>query len=186
MTRKETAMLFVAMQEIYPKSMFSYTDKTVNVWHGLLGDIDAKLALASLEKHALTSEFPPSIAAIRAACVDIVSPTISVDEAWGQLWTLVRPPGSPSMGHDAWEARTKAVDPIVLDIFYAIGNSSIYASEERFFRQEFAKLYTGMAKVRRDEMALSPEVSNLIAEARAAIEQSSLALIGTEDYDEHS
>ena len=169
MTKKDTVKMFAMMQEVYPKSMFQYTEQTIVVWHEMLSDLDYDMVIAAIKKHAITDEWPPSIAHIRGACVDIVNPQIDVSTAWNQLWMLVKPPNSPPSCADEWDRKVKNTCPIVMEIYQSIGNFNIYQSDERFFRPEFEKLYSSMAKARRTGMMLSPDIAKMIETSRAAI-----------------
>lgn len=142
----------------------SFDESKIRVWYSLLDDIDFEVAKIAVGKLLRTSTYSITPAHIRAACADIVSPQINVEQAWSQLWTLVKPPNSPP-SYD-WEEKTKHICPVVLEIYHSIGNFNIFQSEERFFRPQFEKLYKSMANSKKEGLMLSGDISAKIADLR--------------------
>ena len=86
MTIKETGQLLAIIKEAHPNVFKSQQDPaaTIKVWHSMIGDMNAELALSAVQAHISTSPYPPTIADIRSNAYKITHPDeLSADEAWG-------------------------------------------------------------------------------------------------------
>ena len=90
MTKQQTAIILGTIQELYPKFAKEPTNATLNIWHEMIGDLDFKLAQIAVKKHASVSNFPPTVAEIRANAAEITSPTMLTEgEAWGEVMRII-------------------------------------------------------------------------------------------------
>jgi hypothetical protein len=94
MTGKDILDLFSAISVLYPKSeAFTFGNDrekariATEMWLALLGDLEKSLVIAALQKHALTSKWPPTVAELRQIATSIQHPdtTLGADEAYGML-----------------------------------------------------------------------------------------------------
>lgn len=91
MDREDFGKLVVTMKTVYTKPEFLADEYSINVWYKLLRDIDYKTASLALEKHMMSSPFPPTIADLRTAAVEFQG-AVNGTEELSELsaWSLVR------------------------------------------------------------------------------------------------
>ena len=68
MTREEFEPICRRLITAYQKDGFLKTKDAVDLWMRYLGDLDAKLVSDAVDKHILSSSYPPTIADIRRSC----------------------------------------------------------------------------------------------------------------------
>lgn len=86
MTKKEFAVIAVAIKAAYPASKVMADEPSMNFWYQMLRDLDYKVAENAVMEYTTTHTFPPSIAEIRRLSLDRYKPAIpSFDEAWGTV-----------------------------------------------------------------------------------------------------
>lgn len=83
MTKKEFAMLAMAMRTYYPKEQILPNDKAMQLWYQELCDIPYEVAEAALRKWVATNKWSPSIAEIREMTVNV---TNGEQMTWGESW----------------------------------------------------------------------------------------------------
>lgn len=86
MTWDEFVPLAMAMRSAYTSNNFMADPESMKLWYRLLQDIPFELAGTAILRHISTSKFPPTIAEIRAACVDAVS---DGGTSWLEGWNTV-------------------------------------------------------------------------------------------------
>ena len=91
MDEKEFGVLVMSMKAVYTKPEFLPDENAINVWYRLLKDLDYKTASLALQKHMMTSPFPPTIADIRSAAAEFKT-AVNGTEELSELsaWSLVR------------------------------------------------------------------------------------------------
>ena len=65
MTKEEFKILAKGMKAVYTQQNFLPDADALNIWYTLLQDLDYMIAQAAIQKHMITSKFPPTIADIR-------------------------------------------------------------------------------------------------------------------------
>ena len=92
MTQKEMGELMLIMSGIW--SNFAADDiSKIKTWHMIIGDIDFRLAKATIMKLANTNKFAPSPAEIRDVVLEITTPSENcktAEEAWIEVQKVVR------------------------------------------------------------------------------------------------
>lgn len=87
MNSAEFKILAQAMKAAYSARNFMVDEQSVKLWYKMLKDLDYELCSAAVMKHISLSEFPPTIAGIRQACVSVAA----VDEMdWLEGWNLIQ------------------------------------------------------------------------------------------------
>ena len=95
MNQREFATVIAFLEGNYDKFKISGKDITMEMWFDCIRDLDYKLVQSALKKHALTSEWPPTIASIRKQAADINGPRIpDHTEAWGEVMSAMSRHGS--------------------------------------------------------------------------------------------
>lgn len=87
MEREEFKVLVKGMKAVYADAKFITDKDAFDVWYGLLKDLDYSKVSAAIQKHMMTSKFPPTIADIREQCVSL-SQERPLDEL--EAWSMVR------------------------------------------------------------------------------------------------
>ena len=91
MDEKEFGVLVMSMKAVYTKPEFLPDENAINVWYRLLKDLDYKTASLALQKHMMTSPFPPTIADIRSAAAEFTTAADGTEELSElSAWALVR------------------------------------------------------------------------------------------------
>ncbi len=151
MTKGEVAKLLAVLAASYPK--FEVDDLKVQVWHEMLGDLDYGIASLAIKKLILESTFPPSIAEVRKAVVEIQTPEqTNGAQAWGEVVRAIRRYGyyDPDGAIQSKSNRTARVVQM-------IGWREICLSEEPgVVRGQFLKMYQQVAE-REQKMRLLPQ-----------------------------
>ena len=112
MNRTETAQLLTLIAETYNQK-FELSESKVEAWHSLLQDLDWPLAQAAVKRHILTSKWPPTVAEIREASVEMSQPPrLTALEAWGRVLDAIRVYGWPREA-EALEAMGPEVAAVV-------------------------------------------------------------------------
>ena len=92
---KNEFMAIVEFLESNYKMKISESKTALSTWFDCLQDLDFPLVMGALKKHALTSEWPPTIASIRKQAADINGPRIpDHTEAWGEVTRAMSRHGS--------------------------------------------------------------------------------------------
>lgn len=88
MTQFQTAKLVAVLLAAYPQALWG--DGTPLLYERMLADLDAAVAKAAVEQLIATSRYLPTVAEIRAACVELtVGPRRFGAEAWGEVLTAI-------------------------------------------------------------------------------------------------
>ena len=75
------------IKSAYPRDNLFNIESVKDVWYRLLKDIDGRIIKLAATKWVSTQKWPPSIAEIRLACVDIQEGTEDGD--WSKKWEQV-------------------------------------------------------------------------------------------------
>ncbi len=151
MTKSEVAKLLAVIAAAYPK--FEVDDLKVQVWHEMLGDLDYSLASLAIKKLILESTFPPSIAEVRKAAVEIQAPEqTNGTQAWGEVIKAIR-----NFGHYREEEALASMSPRTAYVVKCMGWREICMGEESgVIRGQFLKMYQQVAEREQKEQLLPP------------------------------
>ena len=136
MTKGETAKLLAVLAAAFPR--FEVDDLKVQVWHEMLGDLEYKMASLAIKKLILESTFPPSIAEVRKAAVEIQAPEqINGTQAWGEVIKAIR-----NFGQYREEEALASMSPRTAYVVKCMGWREICMAEELgVIRGHFLKMY---------------------------------------------
>jgi hypothetical protein len=144
MTRSECAKLVAILIAAYPSAR--PTSATTEIYERMLIDLDGVVAAAAVERMLATSKFMPSIAEIRAACLDLtLGEGKAGGEAWGEVLRLISSKGAyRTPGEDFVFA-----DQLVAKCVAALGWKNLCLSEggaqQAADRARFIELYEKLA-----------------------------------------
>lgn len=86
--REQFKLLVKGMKAVYPQTTFIPDQDAFVVWYSLLQDIDYEILSQAIQKHMMTSKFPPTIADIREAAAQFMPQEKDLTEL--EAWGLVR------------------------------------------------------------------------------------------------
>ena len=151
MTKGEVAKLLAVLAASYPR--FEVDDLKVQVWHEMLGDLDYSLASLAIKRLILESTFPPSIAEVRKAAVEIQTPEQTTGaQAWGEVIRAIR-----NYGVYREEEALSSMSPRTAYVVKCMGWREICMGEESgVIRGQFLKMYQQVAEREQKEQLLPP------------------------------
>ncbi len=157
MTKGEVAKLLVVLAASYPK--FEVDDLKVQVWYEMLGDLDYDVANIAIKKIIMLNTFPPAIAEVRKAAIEISSPRgLTAAEAWGEAIRAIR-----DYGYYREKEAMASMSPITAQVVRYLGWREICLSEEpEILRAHFLKMYDQVAAREQEKQLLSPTMQTEI------------------------
>lgn len=157
MTKGEVAKLLVVLAASYPK--FEVDDVKVQVWYEMLGDLDYAVASMAVKKIIMQNTFPPAIAEVRKAAIEISSPMgLTAAEAWGEVIKAIR-----NYGYYREKEVMASMSPITAQVVRYMGWREICLSEEpEILRAHFLKMYDQVAAREQEKQLLSPTMQTEI------------------------
>ena len=153
MTKGEVAKLLAVLAASYPK--FEVDDLKVQVWHEMLGDLDYAVASMAVKKIIMQNTFPPAIAEVRKAAIEISSPRgLTAAEAWGEVVKAVR-----NYGYYRGEEALASLSPTTAQVVRYMGWREICLSEEpEIIRAHFLRMYDQVAAREQEKHLLPSEM----------------------------
>ena len=163
--RDKFKILVKGMKAVYTKQEFIPDQDAFNVWYALLRDIDYEILTSAVQKHMMSSPYPPTIADIRGAAAQFTPGgdinQISELEAWGTVRMAI----SNSIYNSG--AEYEKLSPLVQK---AVGNSQNLAewalldteAVNSVVQSNFIRSYRAVVSREKEMQKLSPSVRNLI------------------------
>ena len=170
MTKAEVAKILTVLAAAYPK--FEVDDLKVHVWHEMLGDLDYATANMAVKKLILENTFPPSIAEVRKAAMEILNPDVmTAAEAWGEVERAVRVYGC----YQEIEALA-SLSPRTAKVVRQIGWREICLNEEPgVVRGQFLKMYQQVQERDHREMLLPADLRQGIQRLAGMMDMKAIA-----------
>jgi len=169
MERSEAGQLLTLMASAWPR--FEPSDDKVALWRELFDDVPFEVAKLALKKLMLTNTFPPSVAELRQAVMDITTPEserITAAEAWGMVSHAIRDYGSYREREGL-----ESLPPVVRKTAEYIGWRELCLSEEgEILRAQFMRMFQQVSERRREEVLLPPAVRELIGKLAGGMDMS--------------
>lgn len=158
----ETAKLLAVIAAAYPEK-FTINDVKVNLWHNLLKDISYEVANIAIQKHILESPFVPTIADIRKAATEIMTPEeqkIDAATAWGEVTRAIS-----IYGFYRPEEALASMSPITARVVRFMNWQELCLSENQgVTRGQFIKMFESVSKRESQDKLLPPAIKQQIAE----------------------
>lgn len=153
MTKVDVAKLLTMIAAMYPR--FEITDFKIELWFDMIADIPFIVAQTALKKVMMESEFPPTVAQLRKAAVEITTPASEIMDA-GQAWGEVQ----RAISKWGWPEPEKAyamMSPLTMQVVKQLSWQEICMCEESgVIRGQFMKMYNTL-QARKDQDKLLPE-----------------------------
>lgn len=160
MTEKQFLVLVSAMKAVYSSEKFLPDEDAAKVWYKFLCDIDYKTLSMAVQRHMMTSQFPPTIADLRKNAAPEIDQMSDL-----AAWALVRQAISNSSYHAEEEYRK--LPPLIQK---AIGNpanlremaSMDVATVNSVEQSNFLRVYRATVTREKELLQLSPSMRELI------------------------
>ena len=151
MSKVATAKLLSVLAAAVPR--FEVDDLKLQVWHEMISDLDYGIASLAIKKLILESTFPPSIAEVRKAAVEIQTPEQTTGaQAWGEVIRAIR-----NYGVYREEEALSSMSPRTAYVVKCMGWREICMGEESgVIRGQFLKMYQQVAEREQKEQLLPP------------------------------
>ena len=159
MTKREFAMLAMAMQSFYPKEKLLETNEAKSLWFSQLEDIPYDVAETGLEKWVATHKWSPSVADIREMAADVIAPEIP---DWGQAWGEVLKAIS-LYGHDRGKEAMEYLPKLAAETVDRMGWYNLCVSENiSVERANFRQIYESLVEKEKEQAKLPPALKEKI------------------------
>lgn len=160
--RERFKTLVKGMKAVYAQPSFIPDQDAFNVWYSLLRDLSYEELSAAIQKHMMTSPYPPTIADIRGSAAQLMPDDGGISElkAWGLVRKAIR-----NSNYHAEEEYARLPDIIQA----AVGNPAnlrewaMMPTEtvESVEQSHFIKAYRAETIRAREAAKLAPEVRKL-------------------------
>lgn len=175
MTRENMVDIIKVIIAAYPSSKIAPTSDTVNLWTNMLKDIPDEILIEAVNNYIAENKYAPTIADIRASCVDMVAKAngeLTADEAWGLVLKAIG-----KFGYVDPKGALEWLPDDVSAIADNIGWRNICETKESEVtgvRGQFMKSFTGRMERKRKEMLTPAGFSKKLAELAATYQQNQL------------
>lgn len=91
MNNEQFLAVAATLRAAYPSNNFLTTKDSISIWHEMLQDLPYEVAQAAAKEYIGTSQYPPTIAEIRAKSLSYThKPVMDYGEAWGTVLKAIR------------------------------------------------------------------------------------------------
>lgn len=145
--------------------------EVVSLWEACIGDIPFDVAKRGCERLIASSEYPPTIAELRRACVDSVRTLPTATEAYAEAVDTIHAPLPSAFTplEDEPEVRLRRLSPLTQRVVRAIGWEAWCSGQPDVLRGQFLRMYEVEAKDARTQDALPESVKPAIAARNQAM-----------------
>ncbi len=157
----EIAELLTLIAAAWPK--FEPDDAKVALWSELFTDVDFQVAKVALKKLMLLNTFPPSVAELRQAVLDVTTPgnsRLPAPEAWGYVIAAIKKYGYYREGE-----ALSSMPPEAAKVVGWMGWQDICQSDNiDVVRGQFLRMYETNLQREKEQALLPPALKEIIAE----------------------
>lgn len=163
MTRAEVAEVLTLIAAAWPR--FEPDEAKVALWGELFADVEFGIAKVALKKLMLLNTFPPSVAELRQAVMEVRTPEkLSAPEAWGLALKAIHTYGCYREGE-----ALAALPEQVAEVVRWMGWQSICMSDNvDVVRGQFMRMYETQQKRDREQAVLPTGLRDAIARIGAS------------------
>ena len=140
------------MKSIWTKPEFLGDEYSVEIWFRYLKDLTYEQLATAINKHTMTSRFPPTIAELREQLVDIQADKSDWSDGWGEVLTAIR-----KYGYMNEDDALESMSPMTREVVKRLGWQHICQSEKEglmALRANFRMAYMQKSKSIKEEMQL--------------------------------
>lgn len=155
MDKKQFAQIAAALGAAYGDRKYMQSNEDIELWFGMLKDLDYNSCRNAVQQLIATSKFHPSIAEIREKSVSITAlPIAGWGEAWGAVLYAIRRFGM----YREMEA-LEGLDELTRKCVESLGYQNLCLSENtETDRANFRMIYQEMAKCEREKRQIPEAV----------------------------
>lgn len=134
-------------------------EDVADLWYAILKDESLKVGQLAIFKHMTRSHFPPTIADLRAAIVEVTTePGLTPMDAWGEVKAAIRRYGWNNEGK-AMASMSETTQRVVRSIGY---QTLCQSENEMADRAHFLKVFETLDKRAREDALLMPGLRDAI------------------------
>lgn len=160
MNYDEFKQIAKGMKSIWPKSDFIPDRFAFDMWYGLLKDLSYENCLVAVQRYALLSKWPPTIAEIREQAVIIQSNVTDWSEGWAEVQTAIR-----RFGRYGTTDALNSLSPVTAEAVVRIGWVNICMAQEKeqaAVRANFRNVYNQIVQAEKEQATLPDALKDAI------------------------
>lgn len=163
-SKTEFYKVSVGLKAAYPRFTFLSTDEEMEFWYQMLKDFEYVVAYNAAMEYISTNTFPPSIADIRALCVERCKKSVlNFDEAWGMVQKAIS-----RFGNDRPQEAFATMDELTISVVKNLGWSRLCHSDNQAAdRANFREAYEAKANKLRNDM----QIPEFVAKSKQQIQK---------------
>jgi hypothetical protein len=138
MNDEQFVSVAATLRAAYPSNNFLTTKDSISIWHEMLQDLPYEVAQAAAKEYIGTSQYPPTIAEIRAKSLSYThKPVMDYGEAWGTVLKAIR-----KYGYMEEVSALESLDEITRKCVERLGYQNIcHDEDEAATRANFRMIY---------------------------------------------
>ncbi len=157
--KAEAAKLQTIIAAMYHN--FEITDFKTALWFDMIGDLSFKVAQMALKKVMLTSQYPPTVAEVRKAAAEIMTPqteTLDAGKAWGEVTKAIG-----KWGFYEPEKAFEMMSPLTQQVVKQLSWREICMCEETgVIRGEFMRMFNSLSERQKQDKLLPKKFTDEI------------------------
>lgn len=155
MTFGDFKILVKGLKTAYPSENFLRDEYALKLWYSLLGDMPYEVLNIAIQKHILTSKFPPTVSELRGLAIGLVE---GEERDWGQAWgevvRLIK-----KYGYTRPQEAYAEMDNLTLQTVKRLGWENICTSENiAVERANFRQIYEIVKQGESEQVVLPSKV----------------------------
>ena len=176
MNKKEFATFAMGMKTYYPRESLIPDNEAMELWYSALCDIQYGLAITFLQKWVMVEKWPPSIADIRAGCMQILEEPLP---DWGEAWRATIKAIS-RYGHMREREALDSLPKLTRETVERLGYQHLCMSENEIAdRAQFRNVYEILLKRESEDRQLPIGLQETISQYRLGRGQTNALSPGT-------
>lgn len=167
LTKDEFKVLIKAMKAVYAQPTFIPDDDAAKVWYNLLMDLPYNILQNAVQKHMMSSPYPPTIADIRTAAAEFRVKEYDEQRTEMEAWSMV----SRAIGRSGYysEEEFAKLPHLVQKAVGNAGNLKEWAltptdTVNSVIQSHFVRNYRSAVQRAKDDVKLSPVLLQRIEE----------------------
>ena len=176
MTKEEFSYFAMTLKTFYPKDNLLPSKEAMELWYRMLQDIQANIANVFLQKWVMVEKWPPSIADIRAGCMQILEEPLP---DWGEAWRATIKAIS-RYGHMREREALDSLPKLARETVERLGYQHLCMSENEIAdRAQFRNVYEILLKRESEDRQLPIGLQETISQYRLGRGQTNALSPGT-------
>lgn len=139
--KKRFIRLLQGLKAAYTSPNFMPDEEAVKVWYAMLRDIPYEILSLAAQHHIATSQYPPTIAELRAGCAEIMcEDLLDWTEAWAKVLEVVSAYGVSNGREGVKQLDGPTAEAVRRVGYWAICNSENISVERANFRAAYEQI----------------------------------------------